>query len=239
MNIIKEIVIVSGLLLCGCNLFTTQNNKEKASEPISLEVAEQKILALSVTQKAERYISNSSGGKRGISLLPNDVTIDNKSFYEIQIGYMSPIRFETYHTLYVNKMDADDIRILDAVSGEIIAISDYKEVEADENKPKEQLIEQLDVLKKIVKSSEIVDSRLYKIDKDNILIAVDHKDEKGIYIHLYRKNDVSDNPNQPQIVNATVAWLLLDSNTYQLFDITDDPENPKELKYNSELIRHK
>ena len=95
------------------------------------------------------------------------------------------------------------------------------------------------MLKKIVKSSEIVDSRLYKIDKDNILIAVDHKDEKGIYIHLYRKNDVSDNPNQPQIVNATVAWLLLDSNTYQLFDITDDPENPKELKYNSELIRHK
>ncbi|WP_256387552.1 hypothetical protein [Capnocytophaga sp. oral taxon 878] len=40
-------------------------------------------------------------------------------------------------------------------------------------------------------------------------------------------------------MNATVAWLLLDSNTYQLFDVTDDPENPKELKYNSELIRDK
>ena len=63
---------------------------------ITLQEAENKVLLLPLTQKVNRYIDNFSQGKHGVSILSDSLLIENEYFYQVQIGYNSPIRYETY-----------------------------------------------------------------------------------------------------------------------------------------------
>ena len=48
--------------------------------------------------------------------------------------------------------------------------------------------------------------------------------------------DISDEPNTKQVVENTIAWLLLDLSEKKLYNITYDLENPKEERFNEKLI---
>ena len=60
----------------------------------------------------------------------------------------------------------------------------------------------------------------------------------NIYIEIYVENDISDNAQQPQIVERSIAWLLFNTSTQRLYDITLDIETPKELTYDKELLKN-
>lgn len=99
------------LLIVACH-----HQKEKI---ITLQEAEEKVFSLPLTQKINQYIDKFSHGKHGVSILSDSLLIDNKYFYELQIGYNSPIRYETYYTLYVNRSNEEDIRIMEPISGRL------------------------------------------------------------------------------------------------------------------------
>ena len=130
------------LLLCigglfGCQWFGSQEAKRAAtvdslivkdtSAYISLEEAENRVLALPLAKRVAKYIETISDGKRGVSYFSDAATIGGEEFYVIRIGYDGSIRFETYYILYVNRNNGDDIRIIEPVSGDIISISAFKD----------------------------------------------------------------------------------------------------------------
>ena len=137
MNKVKILLLCIGGLF-GCQWLGSQEAKEDApavdslvvkgtSAYISLEEAENRVLALPLAKRVAKYIETISEGKRGISYFSDAATIDDKEFYEIRIGHDGSIRFETYYILYVNRNNGDDIRIIEPVSGDIIPILDFKD----------------------------------------------------------------------------------------------------------------
>ena len=138
MNKVKILLLLCVAGLFGCQQFGSQKAKEATpavdslvvkdtSAYISLEEAEDRVLALPLAKRVAKYIETISDGKRGISYFSDAATIDDKEFYEIRIGYDSSIRFETYYILYVNRNNGDDIRIIEPISGDIIPISAFKD----------------------------------------------------------------------------------------------------------------
>ena len=137
MNKVKILLLCIGGLF-GCQWLGSQEAKEGVpavdslvvkgtSAYISLEEAENRVLALPLAKRVGKYIEMISDGKRGISYFSDAATIDDKEFYEIRIGHDGSIRFETYYILYVNRNNGDDIRIIEPVSGDIIPILDFKD----------------------------------------------------------------------------------------------------------------
>lgn len=154
-------------------------------------------------------------------------------FFELYVGYNSAIRFENRYILYVNRTNIEDIRILEASSGEIVPLSSLKE----EKYSSEEEMYCTNLLAKIIKSSNL-DNPLYKADKEKCFLRIDRKDNENIYIEIYVENDISDNVQQPQVVERAIAWLLFNTSTQRLYDITLDIETPKELSYDKELLKN-
>ena len=137
MNKVKILLLCIGGLF-GCQWLGSQEAKravatvdslvvKDTSAYISLEEAENRVLALPLAKRVAKYIETILDGKRGISYFSDAATIDDKEFYEIRIGHDGSIRFETYYILYVNRNNGDDIRIIEPVSGDIIPILDFKD----------------------------------------------------------------------------------------------------------------
>ena len=138
MNKVKILLLLCIGGLFGCQWFGSQEAKravatvdslvvKDTSAYISLEEAENRVLALPLAKRVAKYIETILDGKRGISYFSDAATIDDKEFYEIRIGHDGSIRFETYYILYVNRNNGDDIRIIEPVSGDIIPILDFKD----------------------------------------------------------------------------------------------------------------
>ena len=217
----RFIVLFLAFAIWACELpkNQTSTNKEKeenlaqeAPKPsVSIEEAEQKVIELPLIKKLGDEIEKISNGKKGVSFITNQVTIENTPFFELYVGYNSAIRFENRYILYVNRTNIEDIRILEASSGKIKPLSSLKEEKY---------------------SSE---EEMYCT---NLLVRIDRKENENIYIEIYVENDISDNEQQPQVVERTIAWLLFNTSTQRLYDITLDIETPKELSYDKELLKN-
>ena len=70
----------------------------------------------------------------------------------------------------------------------------------------------------------------------NAFTRIDRVENDSIFIKVFFDLDISDEPNTKQVVENTIAWLLLDLSEKKLYNITYDLENPKEERFNEKLI---
>ena len=70
----------------------------------------------------------------------------------------------------------------------------------------------------------------------NAFTRIDRVENDSIFIKVFFDIDISDEPNTKQVVENTIAWLLLDLSEKKLYNITYDLENPKEERFNKKLI---
>lgn len=90
-----------------------------------------------------------------------------------------------------------------------------------------------EIVEKIVKSSD-----LNLKDYKNYFIDIDKIENDSISIHVYFENNLSNDPKQKQIVESTIAWLLLLPNDQTLYNVTVDPEKPVELKFDKNILTY-
>lgn len=142
------------LLLVGLSLTSCQNQPKSAVEKATVvEVQESQketpnvaigdttekllsedevvdlVLALPITQRANKQISEATKGQKGVSVMvePEETIEHGQKYYVVRIGYNGNDRYETYHLLYVNKQDRSDIRIEDPIEGTIIPLAQWEE----------------------------------------------------------------------------------------------------------------
>lgn len=70
----------------------------------------------------------------------------------------------------------------------------------------------------------------------NASTRIDRAENDSIFIKIFFDTDISDEPNTKQVVENTIAWLLLDLSEKRLYNITYDLENPKEERFNKKLV---
>ena len=193
-----------------------------------MQEAEEKVLSLSLTQKINEYIDKFSDGKHGVSILSDSLLIDNKYFYELQIGYNSPIRYETYYTLYVNKSNEEDIRIMEPISGEIIPLSQWREDTSSYENPSEEVSDNLscdELLTQIVQSSNIT----LIVKPSDCYVVQDRVEKDAIYARVYTP------PTEGESKTMVLAWIKYNVREAKLYDITKDPDQPIELDFDKKL----
>ena len=201
------------LLIVACH-----HQREKI---ITLQEAEEKVLSLPLTQKINEYIDKFSHGKHGVSILSDSLLIDNKYFYELQIGYNSPIRYETYYTLYVNKS------IMEPISGEIIPLSQWREDTSSYENPSEEVSNNLlcdELLTQIVQSSNIT----LIVEPSDCYVVQDRVEKDAIYAGVYT-------PTEGESKTMVLAWIKYNVREAKLYDITKDPDQPIELDFDKKL----
>ena len=207
------------LLIVACH-----HQREKI---ITLQEAEEKVLSLPLTQKINEYIDKFSHGKHGVSILSDSLLIDDKYFYELQIGYNSPIRYETYYTLYVNKSNEEDIRIMEPISGEIIPLSQWREDTSSYENPSEEVSDNLscdELLTQIVQSSNIT----LIVKPSDCYVVQDRVEKDAIYAGVYT-------PTEGESKTMVLAWIKYNVREAKLYDITKDPDQPIELDFDKKL----
>lgn len=84
----------------------------------------------------------------------------------------------------------------------------------------------------IVKSSNAIAIKNFK----NIQVRINNLTIEKISIELYVSNDISENPAEKKVSESSVGWLEFFPLTKKLQDITNDPENPELLKYDSTIL---
>ena len=193
-----------------------------------MQEAEEKVLSLPLTQKINEYIDKFSHGKHGVSILSDSLLIDNKYFYELQIGYNSLIRYETYYTLYVNKSNEEDIRIMEPISGEIIPLSQWREDTSSYENPSEEVSNNLscdELLTQIVQSSNIT----LIVKPSDCYVVQDRVEKDAIYAGVYTPT------TEGESKTMVLAWIKYNVREAKLYDITKDPDQPIELDFDKKL----
>ena len=113
------------LLLLSLSLTACQSQPQKLlteDEVVDL------VLALPITQKVYKQISEVTKERGGSILVePQEVIENGQKYYVVHVGYSGNSRYETYHLLYVNKQDRSDIRIEDPIEGTIIPLAQWEE----------------------------------------------------------------------------------------------------------------
>ena len=89
-----------------------------------------------------------------------------------------------------------------------------------------------EVVRKIVFSSNLKSIKNF----DDIFIRLEEISDEKIIIKLYIENNLSDNPDEKQIVENAISWLELQPKTNKLYDVTFDPENPVEINFDTKII---
>ena len=195
------------LLIVACH-----HQREKI---ITLQEAEEKVLSLPLTQKINEYIDKFSHGKHGVSILSDSLLIDNKYFYE------------TYYTLYVNKSNEEDIRIMEPISGEIIPLSQWREDTSSYENPSEEVSDNLscdELLTQIVQSSNIT----LIVKPSDCYVVQDRVEKDAIYAGVYT-------PTEGESKTMVLAWIKYNVREAKLYDITKDPDQPIELDFDKKL----
>lgn len=83
-----------------------------------------------------------------------------------------------------------------------------------------------EIIRKVIESSDL-NLKIYK----DYFVRIEEIKNDSINIQVYFKNNLSDNPNEKQIVESTIAWLLFLPNENKLLNVTADPDNPVNLKF--------
>lgn len=90
----------------------------------TLDQAEDAIMNLPEVIDADLRIRIQTNNKHGISLLTDTKSVNDNTYYVFQVGYNGNERFEAYYMLYVNQFNCSNIKILDIMTGDILAIED-------------------------------------------------------------------------------------------------------------------
>ncbi|WP_298827068.1 hypothetical protein [uncultured Capnocytophaga sp.] len=87
------------------------------------------VFTLPITQKVHNQISKATQGQRGVSVIvdPQKTMNNAQEYYEVRIGYNGEDRYETYHILYVNKQDKNDILVVDTIEDTIIPLAQWEQ----------------------------------------------------------------------------------------------------------------
>ena len=87
------------------------------------------VVALPIVQKLNKQFYEASNGQRGVSLInePDSEEVNGQEYYVVRVGYNGEDRFETYHFIYVNKHDKDDIQVYDPVEATIVPLAQWEQ----------------------------------------------------------------------------------------------------------------
>ena len=74
-------------------------------------------------------IRKATQGQRGVSVIvePQKTMNNAQEYYVVRMGYNGEDRYETYHTLYVNKQDKNDILVVDPIEDTIIPLAQWEQ----------------------------------------------------------------------------------------------------------------
>ena len=116
----------------------------------------------------------------------------------------------------------------------VLVSCDFINNQSNNNQNKQE--EELDcgeIISKIVQSSSL-DWKHYP----EAFTRIDHISGDSIFIKVFFDMDITDEnePNTKQVVENTIAWLLLCVKGKKLYDITYDIENPIILTFNKNLL---
>lgn len=75
-------------------------------------------------------------------------------------------------------------------------------------------------------------------DFENVQIRIDNLTTEKITVELYVSNDISDDPSIKRIAEKAVGWIEFFPATKKLQDITNDPDDPVLLTYNSRILEN-
>mgnify|MGYP002741201474 FL=1 len=114
------------LLLLSLSLTACQSQPQKLlteDEVVDL------VLALPITPKVYSQIKKATQGQGGVSVIvePQEAIEQGQKYYVVRIGYNGNERYETYHLLYVNKQDKNDILVVDTIEDTIIPLAQWEQ----------------------------------------------------------------------------------------------------------------
>lgn len=114
------------LLLLSLSLTACQSQPQKLlteDEVVDL------VLALPITPKVYNQIKKATQGQGGVSVIvePQEAIEQGQKYYVVRIGYNGNERYETYHLLYVNKQDKNDILVVDTIEDTIIPLAQWEQ----------------------------------------------------------------------------------------------------------------
>ena len=138
------------LLLVGLSLMSCQNQsksamgvqesqKETPNTAIGAADTTEKLLTedevvdlvftLPITQKVHNQIRKATQGQRGVSVIvePQKTMNNAQEYYVVRMGYNGEDHYETYHILYVNKQDKNDILVVDPIEATIIPLAQWEQ----------------------------------------------------------------------------------------------------------------
>ena len=87
-----------------------------------------------------------------------------------------------------------------------------------------------DLVYELVKTTQIIKSY------SDFHTRIESIENNSIKIQVYVENNLSDNPKNKEIVESTLAWLVLYLNEKKLLNITSDPENPINEKFDNSIL---
>lgn len=87
------------------------------------------VFTLPITQKVHNQIRKATQGQRGVSVIvdPQKTMNNGQEYYVVRMGYNGEDRYETYHILYVNKHDKDDIQVYDPLEATIVPLAQWEQ----------------------------------------------------------------------------------------------------------------
>lgn len=88
-----------------------------------------------------------------------------------------------------------------------------------------------DIVYQIVKSSKL-DLR----GQNDFLTKIDRIEGDNVTIQVYIENNVPEDPKVKQIVESTIAWLVLNVNDRKLYNTSADPDNPIEVEFDTNIL---
>ena len=116
----------------------------------------------------------------------------------------------------------------------IIACNNIKKQENNLSLYNQEGIREIDCGKMIL---EIVQSSNLDLSAySDYFVRIERIEDNSIIIQVYFENDISETNDTKQIIESTIAWLSLDVNKKELYNITFDLENPITLSFNKELL---
>lgn len=84
------------------------------------------LLTIPQVKKSDSYIDSLTNHKHGISFMVGKPQQGKEDLgYQIQAGYNSDVRFETYYFFYINPANKE-IKVLDATSGNILPLQEWQ-----------------------------------------------------------------------------------------------------------------
>ena len=87
------------------------------------------VFTLPITQKVHNQIRKATQEQRGVAVIvdPQKTMNNGQEYYVVRMGYNGEDRYETYHILYVNKQDKNDILVVDPVEATIIPLAQWEQ----------------------------------------------------------------------------------------------------------------